>query len=79
MFRIISSILHLGNIKFEGVEHTNEAIDSVSKNDPKSLQALENFSDLMILSKQEVLKALTSRKFHVKNLKDSEDVRIILP
>ena len=61
----------MGNIKFEGVEHSKDTVDSVSKNDVKSLRALENFSSLLSLSQEAVLKALTNRKFYVKN---SEDV-----
>lgn len=61
----------MGNIKFEGVEHSKDTVDSVSKNDVKSQRALENFSSLLSLSQEAVLKALTNRKFYVKN---SEDV-----
>lgn len=66
MFKVISSILHLGNIRFEKVENANDAVHSVDKSDPKSSRALENFASMLALSEEAVLNALISRKFYVK-------------
>lgn len=63
--------MHLGNIRFADVESVKDAVNSVSHSDAKSMQALDSFCRMMSLSHDVVLKALTNRKFYVKN---SEDV-----
>jgi myosin heavy subunit len=65
LLKIISSILHLGNVRFENMANAKDIIRSLNKNDKKSQQSLELFSEMLELSNETVLQALISRKFQV--------------
>ncbi|RMZ97229.1 unconventional myosin-Ic isoform X2 [Brachionus plicatilis] len=76
LFKIISSILHLGNIKFEDLNGSSKRdyIKSVKKGDFESEMALENFCSLLSLEKEATIEALINRMYKVNGSKQSEKV-----
>ncbi len=74
LLRIISAVLHLGNIKFVNLDtetSPNEPSYKIS-DDTVTQHALARFATMLSLSQEAVEKALVNRTFHVACVEDVE-------
>ncbi|CAF0868028.1 unnamed protein product [Brachionus calyciflorus] len=77
LLKIISSILHLGNVKFENLSTASKKdyIKSIKKSDGECENSLENFCHMLTLDKEAASEALINRTYQVNSIAQSEKVK----